>query len=362
MELHLQVTAKKGKPFTILQLTDPQMIDPTQCRYPERLSDVSKEAWDPKNFEVCCFAPIRRTVEAAKPDLIVVTGDLVYGEIDDSGRALGQLIDVIDSFGIPWAPVWGNHDNESLIGVKAQCDMVTRAKHSLFERGTTDGNSNYVIGIYDEAEGGERTLSRVLYMMDSNTCHGSQDSEVLHVTGFTERQKEWLSAQATAISADGIVPGFACFHMPTADCVRAMVDAGYQPEGDENAGNYIIRGTAPASQHYRDLLTPGAFEDSDPETVLEPADPGDSGYKYELRTIGGFIPPLSALFKASHIDGVFTGHCHTLQLSVRGRDGIRYTNGVKSSVFDYHTRGRIGGTMITLSPDRRDFAVTQLYV
>jgi hypothetical protein len=45
-----------------------------------------------------------------------------------------------------------------------------------------------------------------------------------------------------------------------------------------------------------------------------------------------------------------------------GKDGIRYTHGVKSGTYDYHTRGRIGGTLITVSPDRASFDVTQIYV
>jgi hypothetical protein len=56
------------------------------------------------------------------------------------------------------------------------------------------------------------------------------------------------------------------------------------------------------------------------------------------------------------------GHCHKCQITVMGKDGIRYTHGVKSGTYDYHTRGRIGGTLITVSPDRASFDVTQIYV
>ena len=45
-----------------------------------------------------------------------------------------------------------------------------------------------------------------------------------------------------------------------------------------------------------------------------------------------------------------------------GIDGIRYSHGVKSGTYDYHTRGRIGGTKITVSEDRKTFAVEQVYV
>jgi len=360
MKPNARVTAAPDKPFVILQLTDMQVIDAAQQRRPDRLRPDEIEAWKTEHIVQCCYTPIRKTVDAAKPDLIIITGDIVYGEFDDSGRALDGFIAFMESLCIPWAPVWGNHDNESRIGVYEQCRKLEKAPHCLFHRGHVSGNSNYTVGIYENGE----TLSRILYMMDSNTCYSSTDPEVCRRHGLADDQIRWLADTAAAAGEQfgHPIPGFTCFHIPTQDYIRAMIDAGYQTADDGGApGNYVIEGTASATALDADIPSPNTDEDSNPKTVLPAAHPGDSGYKNEGMRIEHFPPALSEVFLAAGVDGVFMGHCHKCQLSVMGADGIRYTHGVKSGTYDYHTRGRIGGTRIELSPDRKTFTVTQIY-
>lgn len=357
------VFAQKDQPFVILQLTDMQVIDAGQCRTPDRLNDKEYAAWKTENVEKCCYSPIRRVVEASQPDLLIITGDMIYGEFDDSGRALDSFIAFMESFGIPWAPVFGNHDNESAIGVVAQCEKLESAPHCLFSRGESPGNSNYTVGIYDHAEDGSSHLSRVLYMLDSNTCYGGTDPALAHVYGVTDQQRERMCLNAATLHAKhGLVPGFACFHIPTQDYIRAMIDAGYQSADEDDAGNFILVGTASATRNDADILSPNTCEDSNPSRILTPAHPGDNGYKNEIMKIGNFPPAMSETFLSANVDGVFMGHCHRCQISVMGKDGIRYTHGVKTGTYDYHTRGRIGGTVITLSRDKRQFDVMGLYI
>lgn len=360
MKLDSQVRATPGKEFTILQLTDMQVIDAAQQRTPDRLRPDEIDAWKTEHVEMCAYAPIRAVIEQTKPDLIIITGDIVYGEFDDSGRALAGFIAFMESFGIPWAPVFGNHDNESKIGVYAQCRMLEKAQSCLFRRSTAlTGNSNYSVGILD----GE-VPSRVLYMLDSNTCWGATDPDTSRTYGMADDQIAWMQDTAAALCEryGRPIPGFACFHIPTEDYITAMICAGYQTEDDPDGGNFIIDGTAPASLLDRDTPSPNTCEEGDPARVLPPSNPGDSGYKNERMPRGRFQRAHSADFLASHVDGVFMGHCHKCQITVQGADGIRYTHGVKSGTYDYHTRGRIGGTRITVSEDRRTFCVEQVYV
>ncbi len=363
MKPDFELYTNADKPFTILQLTDMQVIDAGQQRRADRLRSDEIDAWKTEYVERCCYEPIRRAVRASAPDMIIITGDIVYGEFDDSGRALEGFIAFMESLGIPWAPVFGNHDNESAVGVVEQCGRYTAAEHCLFARGVTDGNSNYTVGLYNLQSDGTRLLSRVLYMMDSNTCYGGTDPNIVRVMGFTEKQKQWLLDCAEAVQNNRAVPGFVCFHVPVSDYIRAMIDAGYQSEDDGGApGNYVIAGTDPATDYDRDISSPNTCEDSNPETVLPCAHPGDNGYKNERMVLSHFPGPMSEWFLRANIDGVFMGHCHKCQLTVMGRDGIRYTHGVKTGTYDYHTRGRIGGTVITLSPDKKEFTVKALYV
>ena len=360
MKLDSRVRAIPGKPYTILQLTDMQVIDACQQRTPDRLRKDEIDAWKTEHVEMCAYTPIRAVIEETKPDLILITGDIVYGEFDDSGRALADFIAFMESHNIPWAPVFGNHDNESGIGVYTQCRMLEKAPNCLFRRSTTlTGNSNYSVGIYEDD-----TLVRVLYMLDSNGCWGRSGPEVSRRHGMAEDQIAWMVNTAADLRTQNErpIPGFACFHVPTEDYITALIDAGYQDEADETGGNYIIAGTAPASKIDAETPSPNTCEEGNPQTVLAPAHPGDTGYKNERMPRGRFQPALSEKFLASDVDGVFMGHCHKCQVSVLGKDGIRYTHGVKTGTYDYHTRGRIGGTKIVVSEDRKTFEVEQVYV
>ncbi len=360
MKLDSHVRAVPGKEFTILQLTDMQVIDAGQQRTPDRLRQDEIDAWKTEHVEQCAYTPIRAVIERTRPDLILITGDIVYGEFDDSGRALAGFIAFMESFDIPWAPVFGNHDNESNIGVYAQCRMLEKAQNCLFRRSTTlTGNSNYSVGVYD----GDR-LSRVLYMLDSNCCWGATDPDTTHHHGMADDQIAWMRDTAADLAerSGHPIPGFACFHIPTEDYITALTCAGYQTEDDPDGGNYIIAGTAPASLIDRDTPSPNTCEEGNPARVLPPAHPGDSGYKNERMPRGRFQKARSEDFLAASVDGVFMGHCHKCQISVMGSDGIRYTHGVKSGTYDYHTRGRIGGTKIVISEDRKTFCVEQVYV
>ncbi len=49
-------------------------------------------------------------IKRENPDLIIVTGDQVLTKWNDI--ATQQFADFMDSFKIPWAPVFGNHDME----------------------------------------------------------------------------------------------------------------------------------------------------------------------------------------------------------------------------------------------------------
>ncbi|MBS1313962.1 MAG: hypothetical protein HP048_01260, partial [Clostridia bacterium] len=163
-----------GRDVKILQLTDIQIIDSSQMRTPDRLQSWSIENWKPENLPDLAWKYTREAVEAVQPDLIVLSGDNVYGEFDDSGTMLQALIAEMESYGIPWTLTFGNHDNETRKGVAWTCEQYIDAEHCLFTRGPvetadgreyflTEGNGNFNIGI---VQGGK--LTEVVWLMDSN--------------------------------------------------------------------------------------------------------------------------------------------------------------------------------------------------
>jgi hypothetical protein len=156
---------KESRDIVVLQLSDPQIIDAMQKRSVDRLTPKEEEYWATDKIEERCYGYIREVVFRVKPDFIFIAGDLVYGQFDDKGTSLRTFVNFMESFCIPWAPIWGNHDNESVKGVAWQCEQLEKAEYCLFKKGDVTGNGNYTVGI---VQGNE--LKRVFVMLDTHGC------------------------------------------------------------------------------------------------------------------------------------------------------------------------------------------------
>lgn len=196
------VSVPEGRDPVILHLTDMQIIDSSQQRTPTRLggSGSTQEIyWSPENKDIRCYDYLREIIGATNPDLILITGDLVYGEFDDNGSNFLELIAFMESFKIPWAPVFGNHDNETKMGVDWQCEQLEDAEYCLFLQRELTGNGNYTVGI---EQGGR--LTRVFFMLDSNGCGGASSESLANGhtktgSGFGSNQIDWYTGLATEI-------------------------------------------------------------------------------------------------------------------------------------------------------------------
>lgn len=155
----------KNEKIKLLQITDMQIIDSEQRRTPDRLRNDEIKAWSPDKFDENFGNHVKSLVSQSRPDMIFITGDMVYGSFDDSGRMFERFCDFMDSLAIPWACVFGNHDNESLKGVEWQCDLLESTKYGIFKRGSVSGNGNYTVGIVIGNE-----IVRVLHMLDTHGC------------------------------------------------------------------------------------------------------------------------------------------------------------------------------------------------
>ena len=87
---------RKNDEIRILQLTDMQIIDASQRRTPDRIRHDEIDAWGRESIKGNCYNHIKSLIKQTMPDLIFITGDIVYGEFDDSGDVLKEFIDFID--------------------------------------------------------------------------------------------------------------------------------------------------------------------------------------------------------------------------------------------------------------------------
>ena len=300
------VEIPKGKTPVILQLSDPQMLDSSQA-VSGRLSDGEGDYWAKDKKEERCFKYIREAIENTNPDLILIAGDIVYGEFDHDGTALISFIEFMEGFDIPWAPVFGNHETESRMGADWQCEQLEKAKNCLFKQRTLTGNGNYTVGIKQ----GEKII-RVFYMVDSNSGYPSEKSiangHSQHPAGFGDDQIEWYTASINElhrVSSNTKITFM--FHIAISVFERAFERYGYTRDRSSNAFPIIIDEIDKTGNDFGIILSPTPTWDKDD------------------RVWQGF--------KALGVDSILVGHDHELCASVL-YEGVRCQFGLKSSTYD----------------------------
>lgn len=329
------VHVESGREIRVLQLTDIQTIEARQKRYDARLDDNNLA-----NLLNGYEKYIGQVIQAYQPDFIIMTGDNVYGEFDDSGYQQKELIRIMDSFKIPWAPVFGNHDNESYMGVDWQCQQFETSEYCLFKQRTLTGNGNYSVGLMQDGE-----LKRVFYMLDSNGCGNMSMASYANghskkSVGFGVDQIQWYTDSITSLKEKyPNVKVSMAFHIQLAVFGDAFVKYGYHAS------------TIKANPINLDKL---------------PDAQSDGAFGYIGRPLKGSWDTDYAVWngiKALGVDSIFVGHEHCNSASVV-YEGVRLTYGQKSSRFDrYHSIENgvynsnyqgdpvLGGTYINLSTD-----------
>lgn len=192
----------KNKDFVILNLSDPQMGD---------------EDWvEGHPYKDILIYTIRELVERVHPDLITITGDVAWAEHYASYENLSNLL---DTTGIPWAPVWGNHDHQCGTEPMLKAAALLK-KHPLclLEDGDPAfGNGNYILTINED----DKPVT-ALFMIDS---HNSTEVEENGVKRWAydklwPDQLIWIGEQATALKKQGYKDAIMMLHIPLY-CYRA---------------------------------------------------------------------------------------------------------------------------------------------
>lgn len=151
------------------------------------------------------YPMLKRVVKRTEPDLIVLTGDNIS---NGSGTAvLNTFIRLMDSFEIPWAPVFGNHDIRSDVPPEDICKAYEESEYCIFKRGNIEQRyGNY---FYKVEHDGETVFS--LVFMDSSDSN------------FTEEQVAWYKSciEETNRESDYTVPSFAFYHIPIEETLAA---------------------------------------------------------------------------------------------------------------------------------------------
>ena len=191
--------------FTVLQFTDTHYI-----------------AGDPRSQRA--LECVKDAIEGVKPDLIIHTGDIVFGKPDlQSAR---EILAPLAESGIPWAVALGNHDSQfgatreemfSLIRSLPGC-VNTPSKEGIY------GCSNDVITLQ-----GENGADRAFYLFDSMDAVILKGLEETHCYDYIRSsQLDWYrdhSVQFQKSNGGQPVPSLAFFHIPLREIERALWQA-----------------------------------------------------------------------------------------------------------------------------------------
>lgn len=238
------------------------------------------------------YPMIKRLVKRTEPDLIVLTGDNISN--GSKKGVLNTFIRLMDSFEIPWAPVFGNHDIRSALSPKEICKAYEQSEYCLFKEGNIANRyGNYYYKIERDGK-----IEYSLLFMDS------ADSN------FTKEQVDWYENTIIEISSECgyTVPSFVFYHIPIEETLAAH--EAYAIDSSIGTGRQVS--------------------------------------KVRTQKVNtGFFDKVLALGSTK---ALFFGHDHRNNTHIRYQD-VLFCYATKTGKTVYYERDSLGGNLITLYAD-----------
>ena len=177
-----------------------------------RILQITDLHFNPDKEAAAVFACLDTIVPKARPDLLVLTGDNIYAA--PSERSLRILMSKVDSFGIPFCVLWGNHDDQFDLSKARMYDIVRSFPNCVMPaRAEGVESPDYELPI----KGSGGSVAALLYCIDSNTHIFDENGSFVAYDFIHDDQVEAYRAKSKAYTAaNGGVPypALAFFHIP----------------------------------------------------------------------------------------------------------------------------------------------------
>ena len=186
---------KDGK-FKIMQAADLHLSTGTgKCRDPEppELNGGKCEA-DTRTLEF-----VGRLLDEEKPDMVVLSGDQVNGETALDGQStLFKALELFIKRGIPYASIYGNHDDEGTISRAALMSLEQSLPFSLSDEGPADveGIGNYHVEVLAHGTGTHSALT--LYLLDTHS-YSPDERQFRGYDWLKKNQIDWFHSTAQSL-------------------------------------------------------------------------------------------------------------------------------------------------------------------
>ena len=146
---------------------------------------------------------MRHVLDAQKPDFVVLTGDVIDGsQCRHPIKSWSQVVQPIVDRNLPWAAVFGNHDDEGSVSRSDLMSAMLKIPGCLSMHGPSEinGVGNFILPIFDHGQPVAK-----LYFIDS---HGYTDREPRQYDWIKQNQIDWY------LQADHGLPALMFFHIP----------------------------------------------------------------------------------------------------------------------------------------------------
>ncbi|MBQ7637416.1 MAG: metallophosphoesterase [Clostridia bacterium] len=227
----MKLKFKNGR-FNILQVSDPQ---------------------DLQIIRKAMFVMLERAYDRFKPDLILITGDNTLGnhftdavpvlsrltvktkedELREMKKALAYLLEPIEKRHIPFAAIYGNHDDMNKVTKEEQNEIYRSYSCCVGLDGEEAYRGTYNLPIYSEDES---RIAFNLWMIDSARFDKEQKKSFHYVLPETVEWYEKKSAELKEQNGGKPVPSVMFQHIPLRETLELI------EECDEERGSVLENG------------------------------------------------------------------------------------------------------------------------
>ncbi len=178
---------------------------------------------------------IVKNITEIKPDLVIFGGDNISSGFNK--KRTTEFAELMDSLGVYWAAVLGNHEGEGILAVSREenVDIFASYDYCLMRQGKegVDGNGNYTVNILNS----DGTLREVFFLMDSGSYMTEESKKEYGVTekgevydGVKTSQVQWYKEKHDALEKEyGKFKSITVIHIPP-----------YQAEQEYDERDFVI--------------------------------------------------------------------------------------------------------------------------
>ncbi len=322
------------------------------------LADVQLDSSDVTNENECfrfSMATLERLVEASDADMITLTGDQCYGD----RVAFEAVASKVESFGLPWAPIFGNHDcQQKELTLEQQSELYRSYGNCLFLEGPSlnnvkeynaDAKGHYVVNLVRVSADSFQVVRSLIFMnsgswqdysgqrYEGRRKYGNKDYQSLNAN-----QLHWYRQMVKSVQEYGkgkAVPSGVYLHIPPFVFVEAIGAASNVTSDVYDIDSWIAE-TKQIS--YEESFKPEYWNEGYKDSfgvIHEPlcGAPYDEGFFEVVKELGS-------------TDFIICGHDHVNSFNIR-HEGVRLVYALKTGTGCYCDPTMMGGTVVTIGSD-----------